>query len=67
MNNAFSEADNQDKRLGVLLLLFKLSVIGRRKQSYSIASTIVGRAAHVPPPCSIQLAAVSLSLDCSAC
>ena len=55
--------DFGDKRLGILLLLVKLDVLGVRKVTYSIASTMLGASAPKPPPCSIQLAIVSLALE----
>jgi hypothetical protein len=51
-----------DKRLGVLVLLVKLDVLGVRKVSYSYAS-IAGGGGWQPPKCAIEMAVVSLSRD----
>lgn len=46
------------------MLLTKLNVLGVRRVSYSIASTlIVSNPVHRPPPCSVQMAITGLSLD----
>jgi len=52
-----------DKRLGLLMLLVKLRVIGATHQKYSIASTMIVGHPHMPPPCSIQLAITGLALE----
>jgi hypothetical protein len=45
----------------LLIFLYKLDVVGMRRLSYSAASTLL--TSHVPPPCSIRLPVVNLSLE----
>lgn len=48
----------------LLVLLYKLDVVGVRKVSHSYAMTLISPAgSFAPPPCSIPCAVVSLSKD----
>ena len=52
----------QNPRTLLLLLMYRLDIIGMRKVSYSLASMMVGPPPPVPP-LSIPLAIVSLSRE----
>jgi len=47
----------------VLILLYRLNVVGVRRVSYSMISTLIGSSGHVPPPCSIQQAIVTTAIE----
>lgn len=50
-----------DKRLGLMMLLVKLRVIGASRRRYSMVTASLPN--FTPPPCSIQLAIVSTYLE----
>jgi hypothetical protein len=52
-----------DRRLGLLIFLVKLEVLGLRKGSISLAQFMIGGSGILPPPCSFDLAVVSTSRD----
>jgi hypothetical protein len=51
-----------DKRLGILMILVKLNVLGVRRLSYSMTHHMIN-GAFKEPPCSIPMAIVSMNRE----